>query len=355
MSKDDLESGLDRRAFLKSAAITAVAAAATGTGAALLSTNPRQAPAVVSRPLPPPALPSRASDLERSADLLARLTAAEAKNVRLEAELEATQRRLVSAQTTSGQQQDAAIRAWQSQLDDANGRADSMTTQVGILGGLVALYEELERLDVDTIVDAGISSIGDIVNDLLESVPGLQEGLEIGQEALDNFEEQVPLVDSGRRWLADQVDGVNALYAAVEQALENALEATGQFIQLLEAWFEDILKWLPFGLGKKASDTMGAMAALLTETPRTLAGLDENVVRPLDLWLEQEEGESRIKSRLIRPIREKALHRAADTAGRAESLQAVYQTTLVEPARVVSEHRRALNEQIIRYRQLHQI
>ncbi|MCA9967762.1 MAG: hypothetical protein KC423_26130, partial [Anaerolineales bacterium] len=80
---------VDRRGFLKAAVATAVAATATGGGAALLLNKAQSATTVLPTPIPePPAIQAAQTVLTAhndAAELLARLTAAQADNMRLQA------------------------------------------------------------------------------------------------------------------------------------------------------------------------------------------------------------------------------------------------------------------------------
>ncbi|MFZ0547222.1 MAG: twin-arginine translocation signal domain-containing protein [Candidatus Promineifilaceae bacterium] len=356
MSYDDVNQGMNRRGFLKAAALTAVAATATGTGAALLIDKGKP-PTITSVQAPPlPTTPvTTVQTSQNASDLLARLAAAQAENVRLQSELGAAQRQLASYQPTTDPGSDPAAEAYQLQLEEANAQISSLNGQVGILGGLVALYEQVEGVDLGAVASNGIASVSGVLDELLQNVPSVEEGLQAGEQALSEFEAQVPLVDNGRRWLAEHIERVNAYYAAIEAALQEAVEAVGSFLQMLNQWFQDVLKWLPFGIGDKAASIMDAMTNLLAETPNTISGVRTNVVQPLNGWFELDEGETHLHRNLIKPVREGVLSRASAAMSQTHSVNDMYQTQLVQPIQANIEQKNAIREQIAAYRQEHQI
>lgn len=351
---DSGEQGMNRRGFLKAAALTAVAATATGTGAALLLDKSGE-PTITSvqAPLPPNTFQTSVQSGQDVSEMMSRLAAAQAENMRLTSELGAAQRQLEATQNLSGA--DPAAQAAQLQLEEANAQIGQLSGQVGVLGGLVALYEQLEGVDLGVVAAGGIASVSGAFDELFQNVPSVEEGLLAGQQALAEFEAQVPLVDNGRRWLAGQIEIVNSYYLAVEAALSNAVEVVGSFLEMLSDWFQDVLKWLPFGIGNKAAVIMEAMTNLLKETPNTISGVRTNVVQPLNTWFELEGEETYLHRRLIKPVREEAISRASAAMSQTHNVKNVYQTQLVAPVQTNVVQRESIRQLIAAYRQEHQV
>src|SRR5690606_16319602 len=185
------ENEMSRRGFLKGLVVMVTAGAATGGGAAALmklrngetifETVGATPPPVMNLPTTVPVQTNAGNN-----DLLARLAEAQAENMRLQAELAAAQSRLQALEAANGDagQVNAALQA---ELTNAQ-------NQVGLLAGLVALYEQLEQVDLADVVGNGIAAVGEAWNDLTGRVPGLEEGLSLGSLVLDDFERQIPLV-----------------------------------------------------------------------------------------------------------------------------------------------------------------
>lgn len=353
----DQDAGVSRRNFIKAAAVTAVAAAATGGGAAFLkqadkpviiSTDPEFPSANVAIPTSAPNPPAAVNQpVAFNADeLYAQLAQSQTENMQLRANLDALQREL-SAMQASDQESRAARETLALELDGTR-------QQLGVLGGLVALYEQLDSTDAGAVIENGLAIVGGKINELLAGTPGLISGLDNGQTALAQIESHIPLLDSGRQWLEVQVSKVQGFYTEVESWLQRAVERAGDFLQLLNEWFESVRRWLPFGAGEKAAGVMGALTTLLAETPATISGLDTNVAQPLDVWLSRIDGEPAIQ-RLLRPVRDEAIARARVTADQANQVGAIYEEQLAAPVRVVLGNRQSLRQVIADYRQQNQI
>lgn len=331
--------GVDRREFLRMLGITTLAAAATGSGAAAL-TRQAMMPTPQKPVLPDlPPLPVGQSPEE----LLTQLAASHAENHRLQVALEAALQR---AETFSSSATEVAqLRA---ELDTAN-------KQVSVLVGLVALYEQMDQVDVGTVWQTGLTAVSNSLAALLADIPWLQQGIAAGRQALQEVEMHIPLLQNGRAWLDNHHTRLHRAYNNVKILLEAAVTASASFLEMVRSWFQDILKWLPFGLGERTRQVMDSLTELLGEIPYTLAGLDTNVAQPLAVWLADEEGEPAIQRRVIRPLQQNLLQPAQNLAGKANQLQQAYADQLVQEMQTAVARQQYIRDQIVAYRQQHSL
>ena len=132
MSSEMLESGINRRRFLKATVAAAATATVAGAGATLL--RDKKPPTIVG-PRPQrfqQPVHLTADSNQEAEELFSRLASAEAENVRLQSQLNSAKRRLESKQSTISTTNRSETESLLSQLDD-------MSLQVGVLSGLVAL------------------------------------------------------------------------------------------------------------------------------------------------------------------------------------------------------------------------
>ncbi len=347
MSSETIEPGINRRRFIKASVAAAATATVAGAGAALL--RDRQPPLkIIPQPQPvqqPIHLPTNSN--QEVEELFSRLASVQAENVRLESQLNITKRRL-EAKRSSISARD------KNESEILQTRFDEMNLQVGVLSGLVALYDQLDEIDLDDIVDSGLTAVGDALDELVDNVPTVTEGLQMGQAALDELEQHIPLLEDGRNWLEDQLGSVDEYYGAIERSLRSVVEGGGSFVQMLNEWFQGLLKWLPFGIGNKAIEVMDTLSNLVSEIPGTLTGINANVVQPLDVWLEKDGDQTALQKRIISPVRERAIEPAVQAMDRTETLRTTYRSHLADPARLKLERKRAIRNSINEYRSIHQ-
>lgn len=360
MTRQQQPDGVSRRNFLRFAGITVAAAAATGGGAAYLKRF-EKAPVINTGVTGPPVYPTAppyatsapiVSDIiptlpAGGGDVYTQLAASQAEVMQLRASNDQLMRDLASYQTAEGENR-AQRDTLSLELDDARNR-------LGVLGGLVALYQQLDNADIGGLVEGGLGAVGEKLGELVGGAPALTTGLDAGQLALGQAEAHIPLLDNGRAWLDAQENKLRGFYGEVEARLQRAVDRVGDFFAMLADWFEGLRKWLPFGVGDKAADVMGALTALLAETPGTISGLDTNIAQPLDVWLSRIDGEPALTRSLIRPLRDDVIARARTTVDQVNTVAATYESNLATPARAALEQRRALQQQIADYRAQNQI
>ncbi len=347
------EQAISRRGFLAAAAVTAAAATATGAGAAFLKQAQQPSATIATVPgaaptLSVPLLSANTAANAAANDTFAQLAAAQAENMRLQAALDAANRQL-----TAGQQHDAstlnAHEAIQVELATANER-------VSLLAGLLALYEQLEGVDLDAALQDGMTAVSTAVTDMLTDIPTLEESLAAGTLALAEVENHLPVLANGQAWLQAHLGKLDGYFRHLEGLLIEAVEAAGPFLQMINDWFAGVKKWLPFGIGEKAATIMQSVTTLLMETPGTITGLNTNIAQPLDVWLARDaQNEMALTHTLVKPLRDDVMVKTGDTLAKARGVQSVYTTQLQQPVHTAVAQKQILRNLITDYRQQHQV
>ena len=178
MSAESLKPGINRRHFIKASIAAAATVSVAGASAAIL--NDKKSP-ITTKPLLPPIqqplqLPSNAN--HEVEELFSRLASVQADNVRLESQLSITKQQLDTKRSSISARERTET---ESLLD----RLEEMNLQVGVLSGLVALYDQLEEIDLDDIFNSGLETVGGALDELVDSIPNVAEGLKMGQAALE--------------------------------------------------------------------------------------------------------------------------------------------------------------------------
>ena len=221
MADEMMEENVSRRGCLKAVMATAAAATAVGAGAAWLKGKEQTTVQTASLAAAPQVINPVAYNSTANSDLMAQLISAQAENVRLQAALDAASRQLLAINGADGNNA-AAIQNLQLELNNANDRA-------GVLAGLVALFDQLEGVDLGDLLQNGLTTVGEAVTDLVADIPTLDEAIAAGQTALQELENDIPLIENGRTWLEEQANRLESYYLGVETFLKEAVETAGDF------------------------------------------------------------------------------------------------------------------------------
>lgn len=343
------ESEVSRRGFLLGMGVTAVAATTVGAGAALLKGS--QQAAVTTITTSPPAAPAISLPplaANASAESFSQLAAAQAEIIRLQAALDAANRQVEALSQPDGSAI-AAQETVRTELASANER-------VGVLAGLVALYEQLDEVDLGATVDNGLTAVSDALSNLLNDVPSLEESMAASTLALAEVENHLPVLANGRAWLDAHLNKLDLYFHQIENLLMDAVEAAGAFMQMVNDWFAGIKKWLPFGIGEKATTIMQSITTLLLETPATITGLNANLAQPLDVWLARDEqNEIALSTKLVKPLRDDLMVKTTTALSKAREMETTYTANLKEPVGTAVARQQTLRALITEYRQQHQV
>ena len=350
-----------RRGFLKAAAITAATATVAGGGAAALSkelgltggsqatplavvSSPSTVNSVASTVATAPPVVQKVVTSSNANQLVTDLASATGDKVRLESELNAAREKIALLEQSLVEKETLQAATMQ-QLDESN-------QQIGVLGGLVALYEQLDEVDVSDFVAEGLSEVGATISGIIDEIPSVQEGLQAGRAALDNLEGEIPLMEGGRLWLLAQIVQMQALFAGVMNMLEAAADNAGPLLDMMANWAKKVLRWLPFGFGQTTATLIDAITLLLDATPNTVDGAQINVAQPLEMWLgKPDEPDVPLVSKVVTPLRTKVIDSAENHLARTSTLRSTYSAKVQEPIKLAQENRDRIRASITAYRQ----
>jgi len=338
-----MDGGSDRRTFLKGVLMAGMAGAAGMATWWVTREGEPPAASMVAGATPPAASPTRRGGSGGTAAQPPAGAAGEAAEVRglvdanpaLRAELEA-----LSSELTASK---ARVTELEAQLAAAEGQA-------GALGGLLALYRQLDELDLDEVVEGGLDALNFWVGQALSHLPGLRRGLATAERLLGQLEASLPSIEEGIGWLQAAVNRLADRLQVMEDALAETVEPLQPLAAKLVEFAGKILSWMPFGVGKGVERGLDGMAGLVTQIPELVRSVDGVVLAPLSRWFGGGEAQPAIQSGLIGPVKEEALRPAGRLAADVEVVERQLAKQLADPARERLSARRAVREEMGRYR-----
>lgn len=243
------------------------------------------------------------------------------------------------------------------QVSDAEAQASLDTAQAEIerLQGLVDLYENLEKIGLDSILQTGMSALVLPLTALEHGAKALKAGLELIEEALLSVEKALPTAQETLLWLESQVTAVAEGISRVEEAIGNALDrATDNAVgEALTEFAGMLLDNLPFGWGDRIRGVLDGLAELLTSVDDLVAGINENILEPLRTnWFSAEDGEG-LGAALVNPLVENLLDPLEAHLDELAVLADTWQEKMAAPTEKAIAERADIKDQITRYKKEH--
>ncbi|HID64996.1 MAG TPA: twin-arginine translocation signal domain-containing protein [Anaerolineae bacterium] len=218
------------------------------------------------------------------------------------------------------------------------------------LKGLLALYENLEKIGLDAIVSTGVAAVGLLLGGVESGSLALKAGLDSVEGLLLDFEAAFPTIRAGIEWTEGVVTAFADKLQALEDAIEGVLEKAQPVTEALGSFFNFVLDLLPFGYGDKIRSTLDRIDDIVTSIPEAVEGINTKLLEPLRRdWFSEEEGKG-LKAGLIDPIVTKLLDPLEAFLGKLAELMDGWEEKLAGPVQKAIGERDAIREQIARYK-----
>lgn len=234
---------------------------------------------------------------------------------------------------------------------------ESSATNLARLRALVDLYEGLEKVGLDAILETGILAMALPLEAVEAGAKLLKLGLEWAEEGLVSLAEALPTARESLAWLERQVTAlagaIEALEAAIGRALDRAMDnAIGQ---ALKDFSTMLLDHLPFGLGDRIRDVLDGLVSVVTSVDELVEGVNTHLLEPLNTkWFSAEE-EAGLSASLVNPLVERVLDPLEAHLEDLSALADTWQAKLMAPTQEALDERARIRGEITRYKKDHGI
>jgi hypothetical protein len=218
------------------------------------------------------------------------------------------------------------------------------------LKGLLALYENLEKIGLDAIVSTGVAAVGLLLEGLESGSLAIKAGLDTVEGLLLDFEEAFPTIRAGIEWTEGMVSAFADKLQALEDAIEGVLEKAQPITEALGSFFNFVLDLLPFGYGDRVRVTLDRIDDIVTSIPEAVEGINTKLLEPLRRdWFSEEEGRG-LKASLIDPLVTKLLDPLEAFLGKLAEVVGSWEEKLAGPVQKALSERDVIREQIALYK-----
>ncbi len=222
--------------------------------------------------------------------------------------------------------------------------------QIRQLRGLVALYEDLEKIGVDAVVGAGIAAAEAALKGLREGVTLLRKAAEAADAAAGAAESALPALRAGLVQAEGLVSVVNGQLKLLQAALYEASGKLAPVTDAIGAFLTDLIGKIPFGVGDRILEANRRLSQLVASLPATLEGLTNQLLTPLGAdWLSEDDNKN-LKGRLLTPVRQNLLKPLVQHLDALGGFLADLEAKLFAPGKQALSDRAKVRERITQYR-----
>ena len=218
------------------------------------------------------------------------------------------------------------------------------------LRALVALYEQLERVGLDAILQTGLN----VVRGALDAVKGgvnlLQSGVATVETALANFQTLLDSLRSAASGAGQVLDDLTQKFKAAEGLIVAVLGTALPLAESIAGFFNAILQKIPFGIGDDIRRAVDALVALVRAIPTVVDTITNQLIQPMRDAFFPSTGDPTVKASLIDPIVKNVLEPAKKQLSDIDNLAISWDRDLTTPVQAALTERQKIRDQIADYR-----
>jgi hypothetical protein len=282
-------------------------------------------------------------------------TALDLSNAALQKQLTDLQAQLASA-TGQNAQLASALSTTQQEATDLKTQLATAQTQLKDTGlqltkhqELAGLYDQLEGIDLDTVVTTGLAAMTTGLGAVSGLAPLLHDGLALARNLLVGFEQALPDFQEAMTWLGDQILNLRLNLYSIEVAAQQTInQAINGLTEVFGEFANFVLDHLPFNIGAKVRETLATIQHLLNGLTDMADGADEKVLGRISQRVG--DGPQSWKRTLVKPLRDKTLSPIEKMLTAITEVETTFTTNLNDPAQAALKERTALKEKITTFR-----
>ncbi len=170
------------------------------------------------------------------------------------------------------------------------------------LRALVGLYENLEKIGIDSIIATGMNIVRGALDAVKTGVRLARDGVTAVETALKNFQ---TLIDN----LRGAADLATRVLTELAQKVKDAETFVGGILgsarplaESIANFFNELIKKIPFGVGAEISRAINALVDLIRVIPTVIDAILNQLLKPLRDLFFPATGNAMVKTTLFDPI-----------------------------------------------------
>lgn len=210
---------------------------------------------------------------------------------------------------------------------------------------LITLYEQLEKVGIDTIVATGISMMRGVLDALRAGIQIVRAGIATVESALNNFLTWLDTLRSPADLVARVLTDLAQKFQAAESVIKAVLGTTQPLAEAIGGFFNALLQKIPI-VGEEIRRATNALSELVRAIPATIDAVLNQLLKPLRENLFPATGDPKIKIDLVVPTQTRLLEPLKKFLDDVEAALARWENDFVKPVQAALDERAKIRKQI---------
>lgn len=180
--------------------------------------------------------------------------------------------------------------------------AEEPQDEVARLRTLLGLYEMMEQVGLDGLIGAALTALGLSMEGLRLGATALRGAVDFIAAVLDRVESVVPQIRAGIHAADGFLGTIDGHMDRLEQMIGDVMEEAAPLTQAVDGFVQELLSYLPFGMGERIRAVAQEMAALIGLLPAGVGALRSGLFAPMRAWFPSDDGAD-LGDQLFAPVR----------------------------------------------------
>jgi predicted Fe-Mo cluster-binding NifX family protein len=210
---------------------------------------------------------------------------------------------------------------------------------------IIALYEQLEKVGIDTIVATGMSIMRGALDALRAGIQTVRAGINTVESALKNFLNLLDTLRSPADVVARVLADLTQKFQAAESVIKAVLGTTQPLAEAIGSFFSALLQKIPI-VGEEIRRATTALSELVRAIPAVIDAVLNQLLKPLRENFFPATGDPKIKIDLVVPTQTRLLEPLKKFLDDVEAALARWENEFVKPVQAALDERAKIRKQI---------
>jgi hypothetical protein len=232
---------------------------------------------------------------------------------------------------------------------------DELKSEVEKLKGLIALYENLDKIGIDAVISGAMTVFRGLLEGLRGSVGLLRGGVGAAEGTISGFQSSFAVLRGALTAAEQGVDNVVALLKNVQDFLGQTTSPVEPLIQQVRQFFSDLLGKIPFGVGDNIRQTVDGVTGLVIAVPSMVLTVKTGFLEPLRATWFSDDNAKNVQGALLDPINQTVLQPLAKFLDDVDQMLAHWESDVATPVQAALDQRDTTRKQIVDYKSQHNL